>query len=121
MAYYEEKPIAAFVLSLLSGIIVFGVGILLSVVGALVTLPIGGIGGIIGIFGLLWGVLILIGALMMYYRPREHVVWGILVLLFSILSWIGAAGGIIIGFILGFIGGILAIIWRPSRGSFQSP
>lgn len=36
----------------------------------------------------------------------------ILVLVFSILSWVGAAGGFIIGFLLGLIGAILGLTWK---------
>lgn len=120
MAYYRQKPTAAFVLSLIGGLIIFFIGIFLSFVGAIATIFLGGIGGIIGVFGLLWGVLVIIGAIMMYSRPEEHVIWGIVVLIFSTLSWIGAAGGLIIGFLLGFIGGILAIVWKPSP-AYSSP
>jgi hypothetical protein len=113
MASYQQKPIAAFVLSLISGLIIFFMGIFLSFIGAIATVFIGGIGGIIGVFGIVWGALLIIGAVLMYSRPDQHVIWGILVIVLSILSWVGAAGGLIIGFLFGFIGGILAIIWNP--------
>lgn len=114
MAYYQQRPTAAFVLSLIGGLIIFFTGIVLSFIGAIVTIFIGGIGGIIGIFGIVWGILVIIGAIMMYTRPDQHVIWGIVVLIFSILSWFGAAGGLIIGFILALIGGILGIVWKPA-------
>ena len=114
MAYYQQRPTAAFVLSLIGGLIIFFTGIVLSFIGAIVTIFIGGIGGIIGIFGIVWGILVIIGAIMMYTRPDQHVIWGIVVLIFSILSWFGAAGGLIIGLILALIGGILGIVWKPA-------
>lgn len=119
MANHRNVPVAAFALSISSGIIVFIIGALLSIIGTILTLPIGGIGGIIGYFGLLWGLLIIISALLMYFRPNEHVMWGILVLVFSFLSWIGTLGGLVIGFILGLVGGTLAIIWNPGGWSSQ--
>lgn len=107
-----EKPTAAFVLSLIGGIIALLSGFFVMIVG---TALIGGIA--LGLLGVIWGILIIIGAAMLYSRPRQHKTWGIIVLVFSILSWfILALMGIIgvIGFILGLVGGILGIIWKPS-------
>ena len=111
-----KKPLAAFVLSLIGGIIVLLVGIIISIATTLVTIIIGlgGTGGILGLPGVVCGVLMILGAVMLYTRPKQHVIWGAIVIVFSILSWWGAAGGIFIGLILGFIGGILGIIWKPT-------
>jgi hypothetical protein len=46
--------------------------------------------------------------------PQRHQLWGALVLTFSILSIAGSLGGLLLGFILGNIGGVLAISWKPS-------
>ncbi len=43
---------------------------------------------------------------------------GILVLVFSIISIIGG-GGFILGFILGLVGGILALAWKPRQVQLQ--
>ena len=43
---------------------------------------------------------------------------GILVLVFSIISIIGG-GGFILGFILGLVGGILALTWKPRQVQSQ--
>jgi hypothetical protein len=43
---------------------------------------------------------------------------GILVLVFSIISIIGG-GGFILGFILGLVGGILALAWKPRQVQSQ--
>lgn len=73
---------------------------------------VGFFGGAAGLLGMIWGTLIIIGAVMLYSRPQQHNTWGIIVLVFSLLSWIGAAGGLIIGFLLGLVGGILGVIWK---------
>jgi len=62
----------------------------------------------IGAIGLVFGILVLVGAFLIY-MPGKEVIGGIIVLLFSILS-IVAMGGFFIGLILGIIGGILGLI-----------
>lgn len=60
--------------------------------------------------GIVSGVLVLIGAVMMYYKRAEQAkIWGIVVLVFSIVALFGGGGGFLIGTILGIIGGALAI------------
>jgi len=56
----------------------------------------------------------IIGAVMMYTKPSSAKMWGVIVLILSILSWVTAIGGYVIGFILGLIGGILALVFKPS-------
>jgi hypothetical protein len=55
----------------------------------------------------------IIGSMMVYSDPRPHDKWGIVVLVFAFVSWIVALGGLIIGFVLGLVGGILWILWKP--------
>ncbi len=70
--------------------------------------------GLMGILGLVFGVIVIISALMLNSRPHEHKTWGILILVFSVLSIFGSMmGGFGIGVLLGLIGGILAITWKP--------
>ncbi len=60
--------------------------------------------------GIISGILVLIGAFMMYYKRAEQAkTWGIVVLIFSIVALFGGGGGFLIGTILGIIGGALAI------------
>jgi hypothetical protein len=121
-----EKPTAAFVLSLIGGIFILLFGIIFGIIpflfGAVIAaIPgIGGIGGIIivlGLLGIIYGILVIIGAALIYTGDKGKVkIGGILVLLFSILSIFSPAfGGIIIGFILGLVGGILALVWKPEE------
>ena len=62
--------------------------------------------------GLLSGVIVIVGALMLNARPREHLTWGTLILVFSIISFAGM-GGFWIGALLGIAGGAIALSWRP--------
>jgi len=108
-----EVPTAAFILSLVGGIIVLLVGIIITIAGAALTFFLLGLGGLLGLPGVLWGILMIVCAVMMRSRPEQHVMWGSLVVVFSALSWFGAWGGLVVGFLLGVIGGILGIVWKP--------
>lgn len=107
-----EKPTAAFILSLIGGIFILLWGLLITAIGVSFG-PFGGslaaLGGVEAILGLL----IIIFGVLLFVMPQHHVVFGILVLLFSIFSLIGL-GGLIIGFILGLIGGALGIAHKPT-------
>ncbi|MGP8124665.1 MAG: DUF6114 domain-containing protein [Nitrososphaerales archaeon] len=110
----SEKPTTAFVLSLIGGIFVIIGGLATAAIGAALTFFIGGIGGIIGLIGVFWGILIVVFAVMLNSNPKNHTTYGALILIFSLLSWFGSFGGLFIGFLLGLIGGILAITWNPT-------
>jgi uncharacterized membrane protein len=57
--------------------------------------------------GLIFGILVLLGAILLHIKPVNKNVWSIIVVVFSISSVI-TGGGFIIGFILGIIGGVSA-------------
>jgi len=78
-----------------------------------------GIGfGYMGLFGVVFGLIVLVSALMLYSHPGQHRTWGILIIIFSVLSLFGGMiSGLGLGLILGVIGGALAIIWKPPATS----
>jgi len=116
----SEKPTAAFVVSLLAGIfILLGAIVMMALSSVLGGLMIGvGAGAaasvilLYGVVGLIFAILVLVGAVMLWMKPQSHVAAGVIILLFSLFSII-STGGFFIGLILGIIGGILAIIWKP--------
>ncbi|MEM3990098.1 MAG: hypothetical protein QW479_06865 [Desulfurococcaceae archaeon] len=119
-----EKPTAAFVLSLISGIFIIIGGLVAAVISAVISeafgvIPgLGRLGGLIiilGVLGFVFGIIVIVGAIMINSGVPEKVKTGsIIVLVFSILSlFVGGTGGFIIGFILGLIGGILGLTWKP--------
>lgn len=59
------------------------------------------------------GILVVFGAIMLNARPAEHVTWGIIVLIFSVASFIGM-GGYFVGTILGIAGGVVALSYRAT-------
>jgi hypothetical protein len=62
--------------------------------------------------GLISGVIVIVGALMLNICPAEHLTWGALILVFSIISFAGM-GGFWIGALMGIAGGAIALSWRP--------
>jgi hypothetical protein len=64
------------------------------------------------IVGVIFGVIIIASAIMLYQSPGQKDLWGVVILVFSILS-ITIGGGFMIGFILGIVGGALAVSWKP--------
>lgn len=70
-----------------------------------------GMTGVAGTFGLVSGVLVLMSGVMLRTIPSQRPVWGVLILVFSVLSFFGF-GGFIIGAILGIVGGIMTLTWK---------
>jgi len=117
-----EKPTAAFVLSLIGGILILLGGIF----RASVSIFFGWLRGLIvilGFLGLIFGTIVIIGAIMIHSGEKDKVRTGsILVLIFSILSlFVGGRGGFIIGFILGLVGSILGLTWKPAEAPPPPP
>jgi hypothetical protein len=74
-----------------------------------------GFSGVLGIVGVLFGIVVIVSALMLYNHPTDHSKWGILILIFSVLSIFGSAmAGFGVGLILGVLGGIFALTWNAS-------
>lgn len=67
---------------------------------------------ILGVLGVVLGFLIIVFALRLRSSPGSVRTSGALMIVWSLLSFV-AGGGLFIGLILAFIGGIMAITWRP--------
>ena len=125
-------PKTAAILALVGGIIMILGGVLFIAVATFViphlnlsnmTVPqgmdsaslrslISGVVGVMGGFGLVCGAIVLVSATMLLARIGARRTWGILILVFSVLSLVGL-GGFVIGAILGMVGGVLALRWKP--------
>lgn len=114
----REKPTAAFVLSLLGGIFVLIPGLALAAIGAILAIFTAGLGAILFIFPIL-GIIIMVGAILIYTTPRSAKIWGIIVLILGIISLIGVITAL--GGILALIGGILALVWKPAARHEMAP
>lgn len=62
-------------------------------------------------FGLVAGIVVLVGAAMLYSRPSQAQGWGIAILVLSALNIFLGMGGFLAS-VLGITGGALAIGWR---------
>ncbi len=130
----QEKPEAAFILSLIGGILMLIGGLVSSIwfmYGGFSGMM-DGFGGMMGgwqgmmgslgvslvfmsglsLVGLVAGILVIIGAVILDARPAEHTTWGTIILVFSLISFLGM-GGFFLGAILGIVGGALALAWQP--------
>jgi len=117
----NEKPTAAFALSLFAGILILINGAILGVVSSFIApfipgaseaaLVTGILTALMGI-GIILGIIVIFSAVMLYRNPSQKTLWGIVILVLSIIS-IVISGGFILGLILGIIGGILALRWKP--------
>jgi hypothetical protein len=124
-------PKTASILALAGGIVITLSGVLLMAVSAFIlphldysnlsvpqgltssSIPalVSGIVGVMGAFGLVSGAIVLASAVMLLANLGQRRTWGILILVFSILSFIGL-GGFIIGAVLGMVGGIMTLRWK---------
>ncbi len=128
----EQKPTIAFVLSLIAGILTLIGGLTVTYLGRLrfdymlrmmrgYRFAFASEPGVfssfvssIGILGIVFGVVVTVSAILLFVRPKQHQIWGVLILIFSILSLFGGMAGYLLGLILGIVGGTLAIAWKPS-------
>jgi Family of unknown function (DUF6114)/zinc-ribbon domain len=115
----SARPTAAFVLSLIGGIFILAVGAYFAwayaVVGAFIFDFFPGLGALLlALAGVTvaFGLIIIIGAVMLWTHPQSARMWGVVILVLSIFSWVGG-GGFFLGFLLALIGGILAITYHP--------
>jgi len=136
---HVEKPTASFILSLIGGTLILIVGLVIAIVLAVgpqsgpgsneISFGLSGVSfasltasglwfglGVVYflVFGVGFGSLVVFGAVMIYQRPKQHVTWGVIVLLFSLGS-VFSTGGLVVGLVLGMVGGVLGIVWKPSR------
>jgi len=118
----NEKTTKAFALSLIAGILIISNSALLGAAATwfpwiIPTLPGSSANDTtvlirLAAVGLIFGVLVLLGAVMLYSKPVNKKAWGIIIVVFSIPSVV-TGGGFIIGFILGIIGGAKALSRKP--------
>ncbi|MCI4337237.1 MAG: zinc ribbon domain-containing protein [Thermoplasmata archaeon] len=112
------RPTESLVLCIIGGILILAAAGLEVAIGTVVpqNVPFGSFGGTLvlsGLFGIVCGILVLLFGAMVYTQPQHHVLFGVLIIVFSVLSLTSFAGGFVVGFILGLIGGALAIAHQP--------
>jgi hypothetical protein len=128
----SEKPTAAFALSLAAGILILINGAVIGAIASFLSRIVPRfiaygpprMEAILRLFvasrflyvfaipGIVLGIIVIAAAVLLYQNPAQNTLWGIIILVLSILS-IFIGGGFIIGLVLGIIGGVLALSWRP--------
>ncbi len=117
-----NRPTSAILLSFLGGLLVLVSGISTLLIGSFMSsislIPGLGVGAIIiaaGIWGIICGLVMIIGSYLIQNQPRTaHTLWGILIFVFALTSYFGG-GGFFIGGILGIAGGLMAVRWDPDQ------
>src|SRR6266849_88264 len=111
-----DKPTAAMVLSLIGGIFVILGGAFLAFAGSLIgSFNVTGAASAsatvlaLGIVGVIMGLIMVVGGFMMYSKPTSTKMWGVIVLILAIVSWVTA------------IGGILALTFKPPMAPGTMP
>jgi len=119
----EERPLSAFILSLLGSVfIVVGSILGFAIYSQSGYLTPGNFTAIFAGISVALGMLMFVITVMLYLRPDLHVAWGVTILVFaagsitSILSGFAGFGLGVIGMVLGVVGGSIAIAWRPGMG-----
>jgi hypothetical protein len=125
----ETRPMAAFILSFIAGLWMLATrGLSCRFTGPVVMRwpwfwyhrMFRGAGDVTPFFGF-WswlgavaGILVIIGAVVIYTRPDQSALWGKIILIASAVSLIIGIGGFLPG-ILGIVAGALAIAWGRQR------
>lgn len=123
----EQRPSAAFVLTLLAGLWMLGTGgMSYGMMGPGITGGSGswmwghgmmhgymmpaGFGPWFPWLGAVGGIVLLVGSVVLYTKPKQSRTWGIAIVVVSALSALVGMGGLIAG-ALGVVGGVLAMSW----------
>lgn len=109
----KGRPFWGALLSFFSGLIILWVPIQLSIIAF--------VPGSFAFIGLLFGGLIVTLGLLAFIYPNASTIFGVFIILLSILSVIGALGGFLIGTLLGIVGGALCIGWQMEDTKAKQP
>jgi hypothetical protein len=66
----------------------------------------------VSVVSLVCGVIVVFAALVLRVHPEEHVIWGIVIVAFSAVSFVGM-GGYFVGAGFGIVGGAIALTYKP--------
>lgn len=67
--------------------------------------------------GTLWGSLITAFSILLVVDLKRNHIYGAAIVLLSFASWYGTSGGLFIGFVLAFLGGVMGYGWKPKQKS----
>jgi Family of unknown function (DUF6114)/zinc-ribbon domain len=106
------------ILAIIGGVFILLGGLLGVAIGSALGILTFGLAGatvtLLGAVGVVIGLLTIVFAVLLSMHPANHTMYGALIVVFAIISWITAFGGFFIGFLLALIGGILALTFKPT-------
>ena len=111
---FRDTPIDAGIVSLLGGLLILYVGVRSIIIS-------GSISGITTgehlalTLGAVWGIVLTASSILVMFGTRRTRIFGAIIVVFSLLSWIGTEGGFTIGFVLCILGGFMAVSWKKRR------
>lgn len=120
MSQKVERPVGAFVLSLVAAVLYLIAALIL----LMLFLAISSLSSpfppdaaspfyFLTLVAFLCGITLLSLAVGLYVKPHKHKAFGILIIVFSLVGLV-SSGGFLIGLLLGIIGGAWAIRWKPA-------
>jgi hypothetical protein len=68
----------------------------------------------ISLVAVICGVIVVMSAIILRLNPQQHMIWAIVIIVFSAVSFVGM-GGFFIGAILGIVGGLFVIATRQTN------
>ncbi|MEM4551808.1 MAG: hypothetical protein QXF92_03870 [Thermosphaera sp.] len=75
---------------------------------------------VLGVIGTIVGLLMIIAATQINSgEPGKVRTWSVIGIILSVISILVAGGGFYVGFILGLVGGILGLTWKPAEAAPQ--
>jgi len=118
----EPRPLGAFVLSLIGGLFILLAGITELSIDYAVSVSVPPVSGqpwvaILGAVGVALGMVVIAASVGLYLYPAHHALFGVVVLVASLLSFL-SFWGFLVGLVLGLVGGVLGIAWSPYRSPF---
>ena len=108
-----RRPVGAGILTIVGGFFILLGGLFFAAIGVLFAHFFGGFASSWFFVGLVVGLLTMLFGGLMIAVPSGHTLFGIVAVVFAFLSIPFAVGGIVIGFILAILGGIMAFTFRP--------
>jgi hypothetical protein len=102
----ETKPLFGMLLSLIGALVI----IIASVLAAVnVTVIFGSLNLVpyAGIFAFIWGILIVVFSILMYMKPKSKMMFGLLIIIFAIVNIVAGYDIVFVGSILALIGGLV--------------
>ena len=83
---WRRRSRPAFALSLIGGILILLNGVVIAIIGAIIASVASELGIELAVIGFVFGLIVLVGAIVWWSNPNQHVAWGVVILLFSLFS-----------------------------------